>query len=361
MSRRLVLGVAFVLLVAGCGSDPTAQPVPAPRLSTPTVAPPTTPPPTTTTSTTPPATTTPARPKPTVQSQQALWMPKPGTPWQWQLTNPVDTSVDASIYDVDSTYTDAATVAALHAKGRKVICYVNAGAWENFRPDKNTFPSTILGSQDGWQGEQWLDIRQISVLQPIMAARFAACRARGFDGVEADLVDSYTGQTGFPITAADQLRYNKMLAGLAHSLGLSIGLKNDLAQVPQLVGVFDFAIDEQCFQYSECDAAAAVHQDRQGGLRGGVPAEQRPVLRTGQRDGLFGHAQEHWRSTRRAGPADALLRALQDNDRDNDHHDDDRRDGDDQCGPVAGGLALVLRPFPPLHETGFVGTHAAAP
>ncbi|HEY4020799.1 MAG TPA: endo alpha-1,4 polygalactosaminidase, partial [Pseudonocardiaceae bacterium] len=111
----------------------------------------------------------------------------------------------------------------------------------------------ILGGEDGWPGEQWLDIRQIGVLRPIMAARFAACRAKGFDGIEADLVDSYTDQTGFPITAADQLRYNEMLAGLAHDLGLSIGLKNDLDQVPQLVGVFDFAIDEQCFQYSECD------------------------------------------------------------------------------------------------------------
>lgn len=250
MSRRLLLGFALVLVVAGCASHATARDIALPRPTTSAVPPATTPPPATTTA--PPSTTT-TTPKPTVQAQQARWIPKPGTPWQWQLTNPVDTSVDAPVYDVDSTYTDAATVAALHAKGRKVICYMNTGAWENFRPDKNAFPSTILGGQDGWAGEQWLDIRQISVLQPIMAARFAACRAKGFDGVEADLVDSYTDQTGFPITAADQLRYNEMLARLAHNLGLSIGLKNDLGQVPQLVGVFDFSIDEQCFQYSECD------------------------------------------------------------------------------------------------------------
>jgi hypothetical protein len=258
MRRRLVLaGFALALVVAGCASRTAGQPEPAPRppatstTTTPPQAPTATPPPPP--STTPAATTTVA-PTQAAQQQQARWIPKPGTPWQWQLTNPVDTSVNVPIYDVDSTYTDAATVMALHAKGRKVICYVNAGAWENFRPDKNAFPSAILGSQDGWPGEQWLDIRQISVLQPIMAARFAACRAKGFDGVEADLVDSYTDQTGFPLTAADQLRYNLMLAGLAHSLGLSIGLKNDLDQVPQLVGTFDFAIDEQCFQYSECAA-----------------------------------------------------------------------------------------------------------
>lgn len=256
MSQRLIVVIAVLLALAGCTSQPTARPEPAPApttipgsttvtTTTPPQAPTATPPP-------PPSPTTPA-PQPAPQAQQARWVPKPGTPWQWQLTNPVDTSVDVPVYDVDSTYTDAATVAALHAKGRKVICYVNTGAWENFRPDKNAFPSAILGSQDGWPGEQWLDIRQIGVLQPIMAARFAACKAKGFDGIEADLVDSYTNQTGFPITAADQLRYNLMLAGLAHGIGLSIGLKNDLGQIPQLVGVFDFAIDEQCFQYSECD------------------------------------------------------------------------------------------------------------
>jgi hypothetical protein len=256
MSRRLlVIGFALVLAAAGCASRPIAQPPVRPTTTqgTPPQAPTATPPPPP--STTPAPTTTTAAPKPSAQpqQQQARWIPKPGTPWQWQLTNPVDTSVDVPVYDIDSTYTDAATVAALHAKGRKVICYVNAGAWENFRPDKSAFPGTLLGATDGWPGEQWLDIRQIGVLQPLMAARFAACRAKGFDGIEADLVDSYTDQTGFPITAADQLRYNQMLGGLAHSLGLSIGLKNDLGQVPQLAGVYDFAVDEQCFQYSECD------------------------------------------------------------------------------------------------------------
>ena len=183
----------------------------------------------------------------------SIWVPAPGTPWQWQLTGPVDTAVDVPVYDVDGTYTDAATVASLHTKGRKVICYVNAGAWEDFRPDRSEFPSPVLGAADGWPGEKWLDIRQIDILQPIMAARFAACAANGFDAIEADLVDGYANPTGFPLTAADQLRYNLMLAGVAHGLGLSIALKNDLDQVPQLVGAFDFAIDEQCFQYAECD------------------------------------------------------------------------------------------------------------
>jgi hypothetical protein len=79
------------------------------------------------------------------------------------------------------------------------------------------------------------------------------CRSEGFDAVEPDNVDGYANDTGFPLTAADQLAFNRVVAGLAHRDGLAVALKNDLGQVPQLVGDFDFAVDEQCAEYQECD------------------------------------------------------------------------------------------------------------
>ena len=63
-------------------------------------------------------------------------------------------------------------------------------------------------------------------------------------------------RSGFPLTAAHQLAYNRFLARAAHARGLSIGLKNDLDQVRALEPHFDFAINEQCFQYDECDRLA---------------------------------------------------------------------------------------------------------
>lgn len=33
---------------------------------------------------------------------------------------------------------------------------------------------------------------------------------------------------------------------------MSVGLKNDLDQIPELVDDFDFAVNEQCAQYDEC-------------------------------------------------------------------------------------------------------------
>ena len=180
------------------------------------------------------------------------WVPPLHTSWQWQLQGELDLSVNAEAYDVDLFDTPAANVKTLHDKGRKAVCYLSAGTWENWRPDKGEFPDSVLGAHNGWPGERWLDIRRLSVLGPIMKARLDLCASKGFDAVEFDNVDGYTNHTGFPLAGSDQLRYNVFLANEAHRRGLSAALKNDLDQVAKLLPYFDFALDEQCFQYREC-------------------------------------------------------------------------------------------------------------
>ncbi|MFE0458157.1 endo alpha-1,4 polygalactosaminidase [Kitasatospora sp. NPDC058965] len=183
----------------------------------------------------------------------AVWHPAPGTAWQWQLGGTVDQSVDVPVYDIDGFENSAAVVAALHAKGRKVICYINAGSWEDYRPDAAAFPNAVEGAGNGWQGEKWLDIRQLNVLGPLLGKRFDMCKQKGFDAIEPDLMDAYANKSGFPLTADEQLAFNRMVAKLAHDRGLGVALKNDLDQIPQLVNDFDFAVNEQCAEYSECD------------------------------------------------------------------------------------------------------------
>jgi hypothetical protein len=183
------------------------------------------------------------------------WSPTVGTSWQWQLMGTIDQSVSAQMFDLDLFGTTPDTVASLHDAGHAVVCYANAGVFESWRPDAALYPSMVKGNADpGWEGEQWLDVRQWSVLQPILEARMDLCRSKGFDGIELDNVDGYSNDTGFPLTAADQLAFNRNLARSAHAKGLSVGLKNDLEQVPDLVGQFDWALNEQCFEFSECDA-----------------------------------------------------------------------------------------------------------
>jgi hypothetical protein len=188
-----------------------------------------------------------------VANGAAHWKPRPELTWQWQLTVPVDESIDAQVYDIDGFDNSAAVVGRLHARGRKVICYVDAGAWERFRPDAARFPRSVLGKVNPqWPDQRWLDIRRLDVLAPIMRARLDMCRAKGFDGVELDEIDGWQQDTGFRLTAGDQLRYNRFLAREVRSRGMAAGLKNDLDQVRALLPSFDFAVNEQCVQYVEC-------------------------------------------------------------------------------------------------------------
>jgi hypothetical protein len=212
----------------------------------------------------------------------ACWKPALNARWQYQLqgvaayasTGGINvgisavpytggTAVSPTVFDIDlyvdpavagnSSTINTAAVNAIHAAGGRALCYMSAGSWENWRPDAGAFPSSVLGAKNGWAGERWLDIRQTSILLPIMEARVQKCVQGGFDGVEWDNVDGYSNRTGFPLTAADQLNYDSQLANLAHKYGLTVALKNDVEQLVDLAPYFDYAVNEQCQQYSECD------------------------------------------------------------------------------------------------------------
>jgi hypothetical protein len=184
----------------------------------------------------------------------ARWRPRPTTTaWQWQLQGKIDTSVDAAVYEVDGFEVPAATVAKLHRLGRRVICYLDVGSWESYRPDAGRYPDAVLGhAYEGYPDERWLDIRRIDLLAPILRRRFDLCRRKGFDAVEPDNIAGYENQTGFPLSAGAQLRFNRWVAGEVHRRRMAVALKNDPGQVESLVRNFDFAVVEECFAYEEC-------------------------------------------------------------------------------------------------------------
>jgi hypothetical protein len=187
-------------------------------------------------------------------SSEARWHPRPTTsPWQLQLSGKVDTSVRAPVYDVDGVETSRRAVRRLHRRHRRVVCYFSAGSYEPYRSDAGRTPEEVRGKPiEGFPDERWLDIRRIDLLAPVLRGRMDACRRKGFDAIDPDNVDGHTNETGFPLTAGDQLRFNRWLAREGHRRGLAVGLKNDPGQVRSLVRSFDFAVVEQCFQYSEC-------------------------------------------------------------------------------------------------------------
>jgi hypothetical protein len=184
-------------------------------------------------------------------------MPKPGTTWQWQLTGSIDTSVDAQMFDIDLFTTSPSTIQSLHAAGKIVVCYFSAGSYEPGRPDSDALSKTGLGrTLDGWPDEKWLDVRSTAV-RDLMKARLDVAKSKGCDGVEPDNVDGFDNQNGLGLTQKDALDYDRFLATESHARGLSIGLKNSLGLVSDLASTFDWALNEECLQYDECDTLEA--------------------------------------------------------------------------------------------------------
>ena len=148
-------------------------------------------------------------------SSGGWWKPTSSSPLPlyWILSAPLsasDVRPAPAVFDIDGQDNSAAIVSELHEAGTKVICYVDVGTWEPGRSDSSAFPASVQGNGvDGWPGEKWLDIRQLSALEPIMKARMKMCRQKGFDAIEPDNIDGYTNTTGFPLTARDQLAYNR--------------------------------------------------------------------------------------------------------------------------------------------------------
>jgi endo-alpha-1,4-polygalactosaminidase (GH114 family) len=167
-----------------------------------------------------------------------------------------------AVLDIDGEFNTADIVATLHARGQKVICYFDAGVYENYRTDAYKFPPSVIGNKDGnWAGSWWLDIRRLDVLGPIEQARMDMCVSKGFDAIEPDEIDGWENNTGFPLTYADQLNYNRHLFQWAHDRGIAILQKGDIIQTQDLVdpldpslplGYADATLNEECYRYHEC-------------------------------------------------------------------------------------------------------------
>ena len=191
--------------------------------------------------------------RPRATTAASWWTPPQHLTWFWQLQGTVKNNEPVAAYDIDGFENEASEVAALHAQGKRVICYIDAGTAEKFRPDYGEFPASTLGRSNGWPGERWLDIRRLGAIEPIMAARFRMCREKGFDAVEPDNIEAFANKSGFEISPAQQLTYNEWIANEVHALGMAVLQKNDGEQSAQLQPYFDGALSEQCNQYKECD------------------------------------------------------------------------------------------------------------
>jgi hypothetical protein len=223
-----------------------------------------------------------------------MWQPAPGERWQYQLqhhrgafpsTGGINVDicevpasggacVTPQVFDIDlyanlrTAELNTAAVEAIHAAGGHAICYVDAGSIETYRPDYQAFvdfddacDGCLIGKPFSkiFSDENYANINngqgQRDFMLQMNEARVTKCEEAGFDAVEFDVVavwETSARRSGWHISAATQLIFNRALADIAHRHGMSVALKNDPAQIPDLEPSFDFAINEQCFQYHEC-------------------------------------------------------------------------------------------------------------
>jgi hypothetical protein len=190
----------------------------------------------------------------------------------------IDILQDGKCYSPqDYSVLNYAAVQALHVRGARVIGYIDAGTAETWRPDfpeMQSFDQSCDGCLFGnplsnFPDEYWLNITTDAkgtdpntgrvetarrFLLDEMLARVKEAKLIGVDGIEFDDVDAWQSRSGLSITGPQQLAYNTRLANLAHRVGLSVGLKNDLSQADTLEPYFDFAINEECWEAEECAA-----------------------------------------------------------------------------------------------------------
>jgi hypothetical protein len=185
-------------------------------------------------------------------------------------------STDPRVYDIDgfdNTGTDngdetaslrssgSSVVAELHALGDHVICYVDVGTAENWRPDYSELKGSRLGPVSGWPGEYWISLApgRLGVVESVMTKRFEMCHDNHFDAVEPDNIDS--SDNGTSNTQAEQIAYDKWVAREIHSLGMSVAQKNYEDESAALEPSFDFVIEEQCYQYADCRDLAPYYRN----------------------------------------------------------------------------------------------------
>jgi hypothetical protein len=186
----------------------------------------------------------------------SIWQPPVGASWQIVLSSPISPPYpNVSVIDLDLFDTNKSTISALTSDNIKSICYFSAGSYEDWRPDASSFnPSDYGNPLQGWTGEYWLNTSSPNV-RNIMTTRLDLAVSKGCNGVDPDNTDGYDpdNNSGLNLTQDTAVNYITFLATEAHKRNLSIGLKNSLEIIPRVIEKMQWAVNEQCVQYDECN------------------------------------------------------------------------------------------------------------
>jgi Glycoside-hydrolase family GH114 len=231
-------------------------------------------------------------PPPPVTPPSPTWwsMPTGYVSWQWVLDHPLSLNSPAdmgttdplpdgspapapTVFDIDGIINPASTVAALHTSGDHVICYVEAGSAGNYYSASQEGVATTYYDQlqaagalgntlPGYPAERFVNISSPVAVGIIEATIRQQCGNKGFDAVETDLDETYSGYdgpTGLGITKSDEQTFLTTLANFIHGLNMGWIAKNlvdtgdNFATIMQPLA--DGLLTENCNQWNQCGQA----------------------------------------------------------------------------------------------------------
>jgi len=194
-----------------------------------------------------------------INSVGARWIPTQDMTWNIILGSKIDLDDDfPQIIEIDLER-NYAYVDELHNRGVKVICYFSGGTIEKYRSDYEDYVAVeglVKNKYSKWPNEWWLDYR-VPGIKPLIEKRMKLAVDHKCDAIDIDNLDGHLDKENKktwddPLTEEDALTFTKWLADLAHSYGLSVGLKNCLTIINAVEDYYDFAINESCIHYNEC-------------------------------------------------------------------------------------------------------------
>jgi hypothetical protein len=222
----------------------------------------------------------------TVTTPGSYWQPAQNLEWQWEIDHALSTtstadmgtgitayngdtapSTNPTVYDIDGIENPASTVTALKGLNNHVVCYVEVGTAGNYYTAAQEGVATSyyaqlsaagdLGSKLSGYPEYFLNINSASTVSIIESMIQQQCGAKGFNGVETDLDETFgsnEGTTGFTITQANEVTYLTTLANYMHNIGLA-WIAKDLSDtgsqsfVSAVEPLAQGMVDEQANQY----------------------------------------------------------------------------------------------------------------
>jgi uncharacterized repeat protein (TIGR01451 family) len=216
--------------------------------------------------------------------------------WDWQIGASGDSNVTVpagvTLLDLDGFNISANKIASLKAQGIYTVCYIDAGSYEDGRPDSSLYPAYLKVFKDTQWNEWFLDVQDVfrpiqpagtklvnnkwvdasgaplnglptaGAFGPLLEARLKMCADKGFDALEPDNLQN-DENAGGKVTLQQQLDFNGWVADTAHAYGLAAFQKNGPDKVllkdktgKMMVEKFDGILNEECQQFNECGPLA---------------------------------------------------------------------------------------------------------